>query len=74
MYAVYIDSNKDGVDLFLYVFMVAGTFVFESAALKVGCSVSAGLVISSLFVIGHDAAHNSYTGSRRLNILISVRP
>ena len=59
------------VDVLLYVLMIAGIFVFESAVLKMGCSVGAGLVISSLFVIGHDAAHNSYTSSKRLNTFIS---
>ncbi len=35
------------------------------------CSVLAGLKIASLFVIAHDAAHNSFIGNRLLNKMIS---
>ena len=37
---------------------------------RLAAAVLAGSAISSLFVIGHDAAHGAYTTSRRLNALI----
>lgn len=58
-------------DFILYLSLLAGTLLAENIYLKVLFSVGAGLVISSIFVIGHDAAHNSYTKYRGLNSVIA---
>ncbi|HQR60660.1 MAG TPA: fatty acid desaturase [Methylophilaceae bacterium] len=42
----------------------------DPVPLKILFSLLAGDRISALFVIGHDAAHGAYTGSRRLNQII----
>jgi len=61
----------------LFVFDWALFVAFISAAIlltpwwaKLGCSVAAGIMIGRLFIIGHDACHQSYTPYRRLNRLL----
>ena len=58
-------------DLVMYASAIAGLILLENTALKILCSIAAGSLISSLFVIGHDAAHDAFTGSRILNRIIA---
>lgn len=59
------------VDISIYLLAIAGVLFFESMALKISCSILAGLKIASLFAIAHDAAHDSFTGNRLLNKIIA---
>lgn len=59
------------VDISIYFLAIAGILFFESMSIKILCSVLAGLKISSLFVIAHDAAHDSYTDNKLLNKVIA---
>ena len=54
----------------VYAAAVAGAVLLPPLAARLACAVLAGSAISSLFVIGHDAAHGAYTASRRLNGLV----
>jgi acyl-lipid omega-6 desaturase (Delta-12 desaturase) len=56
--------------LAVYGAAVAGAVAIEATLARLAAGVLAGSAIASLFVIGHDAAHGAYTGSRRLNALI----
>lgn len=58
-------------DILVYIATVAGAIFLENVTLGILCSVIAGLKISSLFVIAHDAAHDSFTSSRVLNKVIA---
>ena len=49
---------------------VAGAVALSSLPARLALSVLAGSAISSLFVIGHDAAHGAYTDGRRMNAII----
>ena len=55
------------VDTALFIGLVAGTVFFESVWLKLLCGLAAGFVIGRLFIIGHDACHQSLTPHRELN-------
>ena len=59
------------VDISIYILAIAGILYFESMSLKILCSILAGLKTSSLFVIAHDAAHDSYTDNKILNKVIA---
>ncbi len=59
------------VDISIYSLAIAGILFFESMGLKILCSILAGLKIASLFVIAHDAAHDSYTDNKLLNKIIA---
>jgi len=59
-----------GVDVLVYAAAVVGAVILENTVLKLACVLVAGAAISALFVIGHDAAHGSYTPSKRLNRVI----
>jgi omega-6 fatty acid desaturase (delta-12 desaturase) len=59
------------IDFSIYISLLLGTLLTNIVLLKVFFAVGAGLVISSLFVIGHDAAHNNYTSSKILNRTIA---
>lgn len=54
-------------DYLLFVALVAGTLVFEPVWVKLLCGLAAGFVIGRLFIIGHDACHQSLTPHRGLN-------
>ncbi len=58
-------------DIAIYLAAVAGAVLFENVLLSLACAVVAGVQICSLFVIGHDAAHGSYTDSKTLNSAIA---
>ncbi len=53
-------------DLLLYVAALAGLFATDSPWLLVPFWVLAGMSISALFVLGHDAAHGALFDSKRL--------
>jgi len=57
-------------NLAIYGTLVIGAVAAPSLALRLFCVLLAGIAISGLFVIGHDAAHGAYTDSRRWNALI----
>ena len=54
----------------VYAAAIAGAVAFTPVLARLACAVLAGSAISSLFVIGHDAAHGAYTDNRRINGLI----
>jgi omega-6 fatty acid desaturase (delta-12 desaturase) len=61
-----------GVSIFLFDYVVlfgllASALLFNSIWLQLSCSLLAGVAIGALFVVGHDAAHNSLTPHRGLN-------
>jgi omega-6 fatty acid desaturase (delta-12 desaturase) len=69
-------STKKAMMLFLadisvYLLAITGVFLLESMAMKILCSVLAGLKIASLFAIAHDAAHDSFTSNKLLNKIIA---
>jgi omega-6 fatty acid desaturase (delta-12 desaturase) len=59
-----------GATLAVYAGAVAGAVALSSLPARLALGILAGSAISSLFVIGHDAAHGAYTDSRRLNAII----
>jgi len=54
-------------DYALLLATLAGAVLAASAWLRVLCGLAAGFVIGRLFIIGHDACHQSLTPHRRLN-------
>ena len=54
-------------DLALFAATLAATVVAPNAWLQVLAAVATGLVIGRLFILGHDACHQSLTDHRRLN-------
>jgi acyl-lipid omega-6 desaturase (Delta-12 desaturase) len=54
-------------DYALLLAFVAGAVLWDSVGLRVACGLAAGFVIGRLFIIGHDACHQSLTPHRRLN-------
>ena len=55
------------LDLVLLVLTSAATILVASSVLKVLTACAMGLVISRLFILGHDACHQSLTRHRPLN-------
>jgi omega-6 fatty acid desaturase (delta-12 desaturase) len=55
------------VDYTLLVALLAGTIFLSAWWLKLVCALVAGFVIGRLFIIGHDACHQSLTPHRKLN-------
>lgn len=58
-------------DILVYTVAISGVIFLENIWLRLICSLLAGLQISLLFVVAHDAAHDSFTRSKRLNRLIA---
>jgi acyl-lipid omega-6 desaturase (Delta-12 desaturase) len=58
------------LDAALFCFTLAGTLLLSNLLLKLVCAVACGFVIGRLFIIGHDACHQSYTGHRAMNRVI----
>ncbi len=58
------------VDMMLYLAAITGAIMLENTFARIACAVLAGFKIATLFVIAHDAAHDSLTGSRKLNRII----
>ena len=54
----------------VYLAAIAGAVAFDAWPARLACAVIAGSAISSLFVIGHDAAHGAYAESRLMNGII----
>ena len=59
------------IDIIIYTSAIMGLVFLESQIARLFCSILAGSLISSIFVIGHDAAHDAFTGSRTLNRVIA---
>lgn len=59
-------------DILMYLVFVYAVIVLPDLWMKVLASIMAGVKISNLSVIGHDAAHNSLTRSKTLNKYIAV--
>jgi omega-6 fatty acid desaturase (delta-12 desaturase) len=55
------------LDLALLAATTAATILLEPIVLKLLAAAAMGLVISRLFILGHDACHQSFTPHRRLN-------
>jgi omega-6 fatty acid desaturase (delta-12 desaturase) len=55
------------LDALLFAATLAGTIVFQPLWLKIVCGLLEGIAISRLFILGHDACHQSLTPHRRLN-------
>ncbi|WP_225869761.1 fatty acid desaturase [Glaciimonas sp. PCH181] len=55
------------LDVALFGLAMVATVWFHHAAVKLLCAVVAGLIIGRLFILGHDACHQSFTPHRRLN-------
>lgn len=51
----------------IYLALFAGALLAPTWWLNAFCVLALPFVIGALFVVGHDAAHNTLTGSRRLN-------
>ncbi len=57
-------------DTVLYVAIVAGLILFDNPLVTVVLWFFSALVVSGLFIIGHDAAHEALFKSKRLNSVI----
>ena len=55
------------LDYSLWAAFMAGAVFCETATAQLLCSVAAGFCIGRLFIIGHDACHQSLTPHRNLN-------
>lgn len=55
------------LDVGLFILTIAGTVGMTNVILKLLCGVTAGFLIGRLFILGHDACHQSFTAHRRLN-------
>ena len=55
------------LDWCLFAALMAGTVLLAAWWAKLLCGLGAGFMIGRLFIIGHDACHQSYTPHRRLN-------
>ena len=69
-------SDKTAILLFfldftIYAIAIMGIIFMENIALRILCAILAGLKIASIFVIAHDAAHDSFIGDRLLNKIIA---
>ena len=54
-------------DLALFASLLAATMLLRHPALQLLCGAVNGIVIGRLFILGHDACHQSLTRHRRLN-------
>ena len=52
------------IDAFLWLGCIAGTIFVESILLKIVFGLFAGFVTGRIFILGHDACHQSYTPNR----------
>jgi omega-6 fatty acid desaturase (delta-12 desaturase) len=55
------------LDVALWCAAIAGTVLFASVVAKIACGLVAGFVTGRLFILGHDACHQSLTPHRALN-------
>lgn len=71
-----IDTKK-GVMIFLfdicsYMICLSGVLFLPELWMKISASIFAGIFITNLSVVAHDAAHNSLTNKKFLNKIIAV--
>ena len=59
-------------DIILYAVSIYGVLMLPELWMKLLASIFAGIKLSNLSVIAHDAAHNSLTKSRKLNKFIAI--
>ena len=59
-----------GRDVAIYLAALAGLFLFDNLLVVLALWVVMALVISALFVVGHDAAHEALFSSKRLNSVV----
>jgi omega-6 fatty acid desaturase (delta-12 desaturase) len=55
------------LDIILFFATIWGTVVVESLWAKIGLGLVAGFIIGRIFILGHDACHQSYTPYKGLN-------
>ena len=55
------------IDSALWLGCIAGTIFVENILLKIILGVVAGFVTGRIFILGHDACHQSFTPNRELN-------
>ena len=55
------------LDAVLWLSCIAGTIFIESIIIKIVLGLVAGFVTGRIFILGHDACHQSYTPHRELN-------
>lgn len=58
------------IDWAVFLALIVGTVVLDAWWAKLLCGLAAGFVIGRLFIIGHDACHQSYTPHRGLNRIL----
>ncbi|AIL32644.1 fatty acid desaturase [Basilea psittacipulmonis] len=58
------------IDIVLFFATLAGVVLFDFWLWKLFCSLLCGFVIGRLFIIGHDACHQSLTDNRKLNKIL----
>jgi len=58
------------LDVCLFVLATAAVVWLRHPILKLLCGLAAGVVIARLFILGHDACHQSFTAHRRLNRML----
>jgi len=59
-----------GRDVVMWAAIVAGLVLIDNPLVTLGLWVLAALVISGLFIVGHDAAHEALFSSKRMNSII----
>ena len=59
------------IDMLVYTACIGGIIFMENSFLRIIFSIIVGLKMASLFVIAHDAAHDSYTDNKLLNKVIA---
>ncbi|MBC7513676.1 MAG: fatty acid desaturase [Herminiimonas sp.] len=57
-------------DIFFFALCFSGAALLRNPLLKILCGAATGFVIGRLFILGHDACHQSFTVHRRLNAWI----
>jgi len=60
------------LDITFYLVALGGVLFLPDLWMKLGSSVLAGMGQAKLLSLAHDAAHDSLTGSRRLNRLLAI--
>jgi acyl-lipid omega-6 desaturase (Delta-12 desaturase) len=75
--ALHSRSSVKGIAIFvldvsLFIGAIAGCLVATSLSLRIAFSIVAGILTSLLFVVGHDACHQSLTARHWLNRLLGT--
>jgi len=75
--ALHSRSSTKGIAIFvldmsLFIAAIIGCLVVSSLSLKIAFSIVAGILTSLLFVVAHDACHQSLTSRRWLNRLLGT--